>query len=180
MTIVGGSRTDVISAIAVDADGNSYIAGSTRSPDLPIVNGFDATCGGDAQCESYTDAFVMKLSPDGAILYATYLGGSGGHADDDAGGIAVGAPGVLYLAGMTGLGRIGRRACGLPDCAFSLEHDARGQSRRLRREAHHRRRPAPQSSPPLTELVPGQGHDVQQQGETHHPTGVRLPDLPGH
>lgn len=100
MTIVGGSRTDVISAIAVDADGNSYIAGSTRSPDLPIVNGFDATCGGDAQCESYTDAFVMKLSPDGAILYATYLGGST-QGGEEASGIAIDAQRRAVVVGIT-------------------------------------------------------------------------------
>jgi hypothetical protein len=78
MTIIGGSETDVIYAIAVDPDGNSYIAGQTGSPDLPIVNGFDAICGGDGLCEfPFTDAFMMKLNPAGAILYSTYLGGSG-------------------------------------------------------------------------------------------------------
>ena len=78
MTIIGGSQSDAILGIAVDPDGNSYIAGETHSPDLPIVNGFDAICGGDGQCEHpLSDGFMMKLAPNGEILYSTYVGGSG-------------------------------------------------------------------------------------------------------
>ena len=75
-------------AIAVDPDGNSYVAGQTHSPDLPIVNGFDAVCGNDGLCNGYLDAFMMKLNPNGAILYSTYLGGSS-MAGEAAYGIAV-------------------------------------------------------------------------------------------
>lgn len=46
------------------------------------------------------DAFVSKLSPAGnALVYSTYLGGSG---DDDGEGIAVDASGAAYIAGYTG------------------------------------------------------------------------------
>src|SRR5262249_24875634 len=45
------------------------------------------------------DAFVFKLSPDGAsLIYSTFLGGS---ADDFARGIAVDASGSAYIAGVT-------------------------------------------------------------------------------
>jgi uncharacterized protein (TIGR03437 family) len=37
--ILSGSGTDVASAIAVDSQGNVFIAGTTTSPDFPIVNG---------------------------------------------------------------------------------------------------------------------------------------------
>lgn len=86
---------------AVDPDGNSYIAGETRSPDLPIVNGFDAVCGGDGQCENpFTDAFMMKLNPNGAILYSTYLGGSG-IGGETAHGIAVDPQRRAIVVGFT-------------------------------------------------------------------------------
>jgi hypothetical protein len=80
-TYFGGSGTDIARGIAVDASGNAYIAGSTTSTDLPTVNALQAANAGG------TDAFVAKLNSTGsALLYATYLGGSG---DDQANGIAL-------------------------------------------------------------------------------------------
>jgi hypothetical protein len=77
MTVIGGSRSESVRGIALDGWGNIYIAGDTSSGDLPIVNGFDPICGSDGDCNyPGTDGFMMKLSPSGAILYSTYIGGS--------------------------------------------------------------------------------------------------------
>ena len=93
-TFLGGSDFDQGSAIAVDARGAAYVAGSTTSKDFPAVSALQAHPGGDS------DAFVAKIDPAGAALvYSTYLGGGGA---DSAEGIAVDAAGDAYLTGTTG------------------------------------------------------------------------------
>ncbi|MCC7496862.1 MAG: SBBP repeat-containing protein [Bryobacterales bacterium] len=90
---LGGSRTDTVTATAVDAAGFIYLAGWTDSTDLPMVNAGQPGSGGGV------DAFVAKLSADGkSVLYCTYLGGSG---DDRAFAIAVDSAGNAYVTGWT-------------------------------------------------------------------------------
>lgn len=93
-TYLGGSDTDTGDAIAVDAFGNAYVTGSTQSSDFPTTLGaYDTTLGG------VVDAFVTKLNATGtALLYSTYLGGSG---LDRGGGITVDASGNAYVTGFT-------------------------------------------------------------------------------
>lgn len=89
----GGNGDDGAYAIAVDADGATYVTGATSSTDLPTTPGVvDPTTSGD-------EAFVAKIAPDGAnLVYLTYLGGS----DVDVGaGIAVNAEGAAYVGGAT-------------------------------------------------------------------------------
>ena len=103
-----GSVFDFLRAIAVDPRGNAYIIGTTDSTDFPTtVGGFQTTFGGGdggfidplANFPAVGDVFVAKLSRDGsALVYSTYLGGSG---DDYGEGIAVDAAGNAYLAGET-------------------------------------------------------------------------------
>jgi Beta-propeller repeat len=103
-TFIGGVDLDWGRAIAVDAAGNAYIAGQTKSSDFPTTPGaFDRTlnipncprCGVD----NY-DAFVAKLNPTGsALVYSTYLGGASDI--DDALGIAVDSAGSAYVTGET-------------------------------------------------------------------------------
>jgi hypothetical protein len=93
---VGGNLEDKGRSIAVDAHGNAYLAGSTRSKEasFPVLLGPDLTHNGGE------DAFVVKVSPTGsALVFAGYVGGSG---DDQANGIAVDSGGSAYLAGATG------------------------------------------------------------------------------
>jgi Beta-propeller repeat len=94
-TYLGGSGQDIGSGIAVDSSGNAYVTGSTTSGDFPITPGaFQTVCGGTCY-----DAFVAQLNPAGsALVYSTYLGGSG----PDAGfGIAVDSSGNAYVIGET-------------------------------------------------------------------------------
>ncbi len=92
-TYLGGSQTDFGAAIAVGADGSTYLGGLTRSIDFPPGTVYQpANAGGE-------DAFLAKLNPSGsALVYSTYLGGSG---DDNAWGIAVDAAGSAYVSGQT-------------------------------------------------------------------------------
>lgn len=91
-TYLGGSNHDVATAVAVDSSGNVYVAGDTYSSDLALLYPVQASLGGGA------DAFVIRLSSSGAIAFSTYLGGS---LDEHAGGIAVGASNIVYIAGGT-------------------------------------------------------------------------------
>ena len=68
-TYLGGSGDDTGNAIAVDVNGNAYVAGSTTSGNFPVLVAFQGTNRG------LSDAFVTKLNPSGsALVYSTYLG----------------------------------------------------------------------------------------------------------
>ena len=98
---IGGDKDDSGSAIAVDASGAVYVAGSTSSTQttFPDGDGFGTVPGYDQTYSDSADAFVIKLSPDGrSLAYATYLGGS---VSDYAFGIAVDSSGAAYVAGRT-------------------------------------------------------------------------------
>jgi len=89
----GGSAEDSVSAIALDADGNIYVAGWTDSDEFPALNAVESSNQGGV------DAFVAKLNPAGtALLYATYLGGLD---SDRAAGIAVDSSGCAVITGST-------------------------------------------------------------------------------
>jgi uncharacterized protein (TIGR03437 family) len=93
-TYIGGEGADEAHAIAVDSAGNAFITGSTASTAFPATGGaFKSTYSGGK-----TDAFVAKLAPDGALLYATYFGGAG---DDEGRGIAADTDGNAYITGAT-------------------------------------------------------------------------------
>lgn len=102
LTYIGGSADDLVSAIAVDAAGNAYLAGSTSSTDFPLVNAYQSQFGGTGgySYEVRTgDAFVAKLNPAGnKLIYSTYLGGS---LDDVATAIAIDSTGSAYVTGAT-------------------------------------------------------------------------------
>lgn len=92
-TFLGGEGSDRAYDIALDGAGNVLIAGSTTSVDFPLNNAVRTDLLGDQ------DAFVTKFNPTlSAMLYSTYLGGSGherGYA------IAVDLDGNAYVTGLT-------------------------------------------------------------------------------
>jgi beta-propeller repeat-containing protein len=93
-TYLGGSAEDSGQGIAVDGAGNAYITGVTTSIDFPTANPLQGSNGGS----SY-DAFVTKINAAGsALVYSTYLGGSG---FDIAWGVAVDGSGNAYVTGYT-------------------------------------------------------------------------------
>ena len=99
-----GFPATTASALAVDAEGNAYVVGSTFDPHLPVTPGaFQATFHGGSEIaagtQSPTDAFAVKLNPSGtAAVWASYLGGNGADASTAA---AVDSTGNLWVAGTT-------------------------------------------------------------------------------
>ncbi|MHB1415336.1 MAG: SBBP repeat-containing protein, partial [Chloroflexota bacterium] len=124
---VGYYYGDKGQGIAVDGEGNAYVAGVTDNSNFPVTPGaFDRTYSGG------NDAFVVKLDPAGSdLIYATLLGGSGndGVADMD-----VDEEGSAYIAGYTTsidfpttLGAFGTRLEGSED-AFVAKINPLGNS----------------------------------------------------
>jgi hypothetical protein len=106
-TFLGGSGVyDAGNAIAVDTAGNVYVTGQTSSTDFPVTPGAFQTTN-HAAANSNSNAFVTKLNATGsALVYSTYLGGSGISAQlsasSDAGNaIAVDNAGNVYVTGQT-------------------------------------------------------------------------------
>ncbi len=105
-TFMGGSGDDLGSAIAVDSTGAVYVGGITTSTDFPAIGGAQSTagsapganCSGNNVTAPCTDAIAFKLSPAGARVYGTYLGGNN---FDEAFGIAIDTLGNAYVAGDT-------------------------------------------------------------------------------
>lgn len=94
-----GNPMDFGTAIAVDSDGNAYVAGQASSTDFPVTSGAFQTTQKAAAAEG-DNAFVAKLNPTGsALVYSTYLGGSTG---DSASAVAVDASDNAYVVGNTG------------------------------------------------------------------------------
>jgi hypothetical protein len=92
-TYLGGSGYDEGYGIAVDSSGNAYVTGYTASSDFPAVSALQPAIGGSH------DVFVAKLNAAGdALVYSTYLGGSG---YDEGHGIAVDSSGNAYVTGYT-------------------------------------------------------------------------------
>jgi len=93
-TLLGGTGTDQGLSIAVDLSGNAYVTGYTDSTDFPTPGGAFTTAPG-----GHSDGFVTKLNPLGsALIYSTYLGGSGAETGAS---IAVDGAGNAWITGLT-------------------------------------------------------------------------------
>jgi len=99
----GNSSGDGANAIAVDGDGDAYVAGNSTNPDFPTTPGAFQRVNGAHSPPSVgtanTNAFVTKLSPTGAtLLYSTFLGGTNGIGAF-AVGIGIDPHGNAYVVG---------------------------------------------------------------------------------
>lgn len=96
-TYLGKGNYDEGFSIVVDAGGNAYVAGATRSSNFYTLNPLQVTCGSCAT--GLEDTFLTKFSADGtALVYSTFLGGNG---IDFPGDIALDSRGNTYLVGLT-------------------------------------------------------------------------------
>lgn len=92
-TYIGGSSFDDARDIVIRPNGRPVLFGRTSSPDFPVLGGYDLTLADQG------DSFVLELEAAGsAIAVSTFLGG---ERSDDAGGIALGSDGSVYVAGTT-------------------------------------------------------------------------------
>ena len=85
-TYLGGDENDSGSAITIDSDMNTYIAGDSKgawgAPRHPFSGG--------------SDAFIAKVNENGELLWHAFFGGSG---SDDAKDIAIDELGSIYILG---------------------------------------------------------------------------------
>ncbi len=91
---LGGEENDSTEGVVVDASGNAYVTGGTKSTGFPTtVSAYQGTRAGD------TDAYLTKINSAGsALLYSSYLGGSG---TDRGSGIAIDGNGNAFISGFT-------------------------------------------------------------------------------
>jgi uncharacterized protein (TIGR03437 family) len=90
LTYLGGGCGDAGTSISLDASGNTWVTGSTVSPDFPLRAPFQ---GSAINTNSYF-GFVSELNPDGSqLLFSSMTNGTG---------LALDPTGNVYLAGANG------------------------------------------------------------------------------
>lgn len=93
-TIPGGYNDDQINTLALDTQGNVYVAGWTGSSDFPTTPGTY-----DTSIDGYVDAFISKFNSDlSSLIFSTFLGGRGWEAIT---AFAFDIQGNIYVAGAT-------------------------------------------------------------------------------
>ena len=93
-TFLGSTGGEVVNDVFLDASGNIYVGGYTDSGNFPTTtDAFQVQLGG------HSDAFVSKLSPDGARLLASTM--LGGFWDDGVESVTADAAGNMYITGTT-------------------------------------------------------------------------------
>jgi hypothetical protein len=96
-TYLNGDRPDTPGGVAVDAAGNTYVTGGTRSPQFPTTSGAFMPSFPPSPAVSPIHAFVTKLSPTGSLAYSTFLAGASG--EEQGTGVGVDASGRAFVAG---------------------------------------------------------------------------------
>jgi uncharacterized repeat protein (TIGR01451 family) len=105
-TLLGGAGAELLAAysydggIAVGANGEIHVTGTTASVDFPVTAGAHDTDynDNDAGATGSRDGFYVRLSSTGGLLYGTYFGG---RRHDEPHGIDVDAAGNAYISGST-------------------------------------------------------------------------------
>jgi len=93
-TYVGGEDDEVMNDLAVDAAGKVTVAGFTKSTiGISTFGSFKESIDGTNR-----DAFAMKFSNVGVLLWGTYFGG---EDDDENYAVAVDPAGDVYVVGLT-------------------------------------------------------------------------------
>lgn len=93
-TFLCGSIYARVDSVVLDAGDNILLGCSADYGDLPVLNAYDPTFNGP-----YRDIYIAKLTHDGSnLLFATYLGGSGG---EHCSAIALDGNGDIVVGGQT-------------------------------------------------------------------------------
>jgi carbonic anhydrase/acetyltransferase-like protein (isoleucine patch superfamily) len=86
------TREDISAAVAIDEDGNAYVAGHSYRVTVSTGGGGPSTS---------PDAFLVRIDAGGSVDYSSYLGGSNADYGE---GIAVGGDGSVFVIGTTSSG----------------------------------------------------------------------------
>jgi hypothetical protein len=104
-TFLGGSRFEHVRDVTTDSQGNIYLTGGTLSEDFPVTPGAYQTEHNPGEPDNPNinpfDVFVVKLDPQGQLVWSTFLGG---RNYDRAYAIEVDSQGYVYVAGRAGAG----------------------------------------------------------------------------
>ena len=93
-TYLGGMGYDTAAGLAVDDEGQAYVAGQTFSTDFPTKHAYQSAFSG------FGDAFVTKLNAAGSeVLFSTFLGGNNFSSATD---IDLDRLDKVYVSGLTG------------------------------------------------------------------------------
>ncbi|MCK5265693.1 MAG: hypothetical protein KAR03_08800 [Candidatus Thorarchaeota archaeon] len=69
---LGGIGYEHVTSVNIDSGNNIVLTGTTGSANFPTTpDALDLTFGG------LTDGFLMKIAPNGSLLYSTFIGGTG-------------------------------------------------------------------------------------------------------
>jgi len=98
---IGGSGFEEGRGIAVDADGNAIVVGTTASLNFPTTAGTIKTTNPPSTNNvQWNDAFVTKVNPAGtAIVWSTYYGGRSGSEIGT--GVTISPSGEVLISGTT-------------------------------------------------------------------------------
>jgi uncharacterized protein (TIGR03437 family) len=80
-------------SIAVDPSGNIWVGGQTVAANFPLVNALQSSVAGSGS------GFLVKMAPDGTVLYSSYFGGTLGASAVN--GITTDHDGNVYVTGFT-------------------------------------------------------------------------------
>jgi uncharacterized protein (TIGR03437 family) len=90
-TVLAGSQNDNVQAMTLGSDNSVYVTGATQSQDFPTTSGSM-----QPSISVLEQGFAAKLNPSGAVVYATFIGGT---AETSGTAIAVDAAGDAFITG---------------------------------------------------------------------------------
>lgn len=97
-TYIAGNDIELARDVTVDAQGNVIVVGNTYSDNFPVTPGaYDVTHA--TGFDPPADAFIMKISPGGALVASTFLGGPNYERIY---GVETDAQGFIYVSGRAG------------------------------------------------------------------------------
>jgi sugar lactone lactonase YvrE len=96
----GNNNGDAALSIALDSSNDAYVFGLTSSGDFPVTSGALQSVNSAFATSTGANFFIAKVDPTAAgLVYATYLGGSGGDFSPGSSGMALDSDGDVYLTG---------------------------------------------------------------------------------